>query len=366
MTTRIKRLLVVAAVVVAVTVVVVVSVIGGFVLDDRKERNASKYCADMPDAIGLYDSNPVTQMGYKVGKVVSVVPQGDHVRVMFELNGDRKYPADVKAVTRSKSLLADRSLELVGNYTGGPALSSSCVPLDHSYTPKSISEIAGSAADFIDELAPDNEKDSVAQILTTLNSSLEGQGPSADAMLRYAAGASANPDALVSDIGSSIRDMSQLSARALQEWPMLRSLMDQMPDVVEKVIDLFPGVINVVKNVGWVVPVLYDIQTNYGGDIWPVVNGPLVDVIHLAATRSDDISSLISSIPAVAGVMRQQTGASGELFVRYDSPELAGTGRAAMRKLCSVVSGDSVGTCATGEQPKDLLGLLLMAEGGAR
>lgn len=114
-------------------------------------------CAEMPDGIGLYPGNPVTQMGFPVGKVESVVSRGDHVEVVFTTEGGRVFPpADVQAVTRSKSILADRSLELVGNYeSGGPTLEpESCIPLRNSHTPKTISEVVGSAADFIERSRP--------------------------------------------------------------------------------------------------------------------------------------------------------------------------------------------------------------------
>lgn len=34
----------------------------------------AEYCAIMPDGIGLYAGNPVTQMGYQIGKVNTVTP----------------------------------------------------------------------------------------------------------------------------------------------------------------------------------------------------------------------------------------------------------------------------------------------------
>lgn len=77
------------------------------------------YCAIMPDSVGLYVGNPVTQMGFQIGEVTSIVPSPTSVRVDF-LVGDRSLPSDVKAVIRSTSILADRSLELVGNYGAAP------------------------------------------------------------------------------------------------------------------------------------------------------------------------------------------------------------------------------------------------------
>ena len=37
----------------------------------------------MPDSVGLYVGNPVTQMGYQIGKVKAITPTARDVRVDF-------------------------------------------------------------------------------------------------------------------------------------------------------------------------------------------------------------------------------------------------------------------------------------------
>lgn len=316
-----KRIKLVA---IAAAVGVVVAGVGtaGYVLAaDVAPASASGYCADMPDAVGLYVGNPVTQMGYKVGKVSRIQPDGDHVVVSFELDSGRRYPVDVKAVTRSKSLLADRSLELVGNYSSGPELTpGTCISLQRSFTPKSISQIAGSAADFIDAMSPNNGKQSFRNAIAGFDTALHGQGGNANALLQHAAAAATSPEQLIADIGSSIMNMAPLSDEALQRWATIRSILDQLPGVAAAGIDLWPGVRKVAVGVGWTVATLYDIQRNYGDLLWPLMDGGVADIIHLAATRSKDIASLLDSIPSVAATLRQQAQGPGGLSVAYQPP----------------------------------------------
>lgn len=290
--------------------------------DTTESGGGANFCADMPDAVGLYPGNPVTQMGYQVGKVDSVEPKGDHVEVTFSLNKGRNYPADVKAVTRSKSLLADRSLELVGNYKAGPRLSAGhCIARDHSFTPKSISEITGSAADFIDAMSPTNGKESFQKAVAGFDDALRGNGQNAAVMMQHASAAMQSPDQLVADMGSSILNMAPLTEEALQRWATVRSIFDQAPtEITEAAYNLVPGVEEIANAVGWLGNVLCDIQTNYGNDIWPFVHGTLTDVIHLAATRSHDIAQLLDSIPSVAAVLRQQADGRGGLTMSYQAP----------------------------------------------
>jgi ABC-type transporter Mla subunit MlaD len=244
------------------------------------------------------------------------------VRITFELDGGRSFPADVQAVTRSKSLLADRSLELVGNYAGGPTLApGTCVKLDRTHTPKSISEITGSASDFIDALSVTDE-DTVESAISGLDKALDGTGTNANSMMRQAAAAARNPEQVTADIGSSIMNMAPLTEDALAHWGEITSILNQMPSVARLGTTLFGDVARFDRGVGWLVATIYDIQRNYGDDLWPLMQGPVADVIHLAATRAPDLQQLYATVPSIASAMKQQE-ASGGLAVPYQAPTVS-------------------------------------------
>jgi virulence factor Mce-like protein len=307
---------------IACVIVAAVSVAGFAVTGKTDAATAeSGYCALMSDAVGLYEGNPVTQMGYKVGQVERIQPKGDHVEVTFTLDAGRQYPADVKAVTRSKSLLADRSLELVGNYDGGAELSSgNCIAMAHTATPKSISEITGSLADFLESVEPSAGKDSVADAIAGLDEALRGNGDGAQSLLRHSSDALSTPDATIADIRSIIVNLAPLTTDALAKWSTVREVFDTLPTVLTSASDrLWPGGTNLIKGIGPLVATIYDIQANYGGDIWPAADG-LADVLRVAATRSDDIQSLLSTLPSMSGAVRQVSAGDGGFSVQYRPP----------------------------------------------
>jgi phospholipid/cholesterol/gamma-HCH transport system substrate-binding protein len=278
------------------------------------------FCAEMTDAIGLYVGNPVTQMGMPVGEVTGVRSAGDHVQVTFDLRSGRDYPADVQAVTRSKSLLADRTLELVGNYSGGPTLrSGECIAGSRTHTPKSISEITGSASDFIENLTKSGTDD-VGGTINGLDKALAGTAPDAENMFRHAAAASKNPDQFIADIGASIANMAPLTDNALRQWPQIMSILNQMPDVASLGTELFASVSKFDRGVGWTVATIYDIQRNYGSILWPLMHGPVTDLITLAAARAPDLQKLYGMVPSIATALRQQENAAGGLSVPYKAP----------------------------------------------
>ncbi|WP_162904433.1 MlaD family protein [Gordonia rubripertincta] len=321
---------------------VVVLVAGTMTVARATDRSGSSRCAYFSESIGLYTGNPVTQMGYPIGTVTDVEPKGAQVRVDFDLSVDRKFPANVKAVIRSRSLLADRQLELVGNYEGGPELpADQCISIDHTATPKSLSEITGSASDFLKALSPDNTE-SVATAVAELDEALKGQGDNIHSLLTSAAGAMSDPDQMVADVGSIITNLAPFSTTALENWSTAEEMLAVMPKDLEVAsTGLWAGVAEFIDGLGPVVAVIYDIQRNYGGDVEAALDYASVG-LRIAAGRSDDIKQLLEGIPAMASLVKTDTAAPG-VRIRHPRVEV----RAANGKvLCQALQAVRPGSCS--------------------
>ncbi|ORB30242.1 MlaD family protein [Mycolicibacterium parafortuitum] len=187
----------------------------------------STYCAMMPDTIGLYVGNPVTQMGYRIGEITSVTAGPESVRVDFAVTEKRPLPDDVKAVIRSPSILADRSLELVGNYSGGPQLQAGgCVPLDRSMSPKTLSEVIGSADTFLDAINPEGSTN-IADTVRGLDQLIQGNGADAGSLVTRTSALLDSPDQSIADMGSIIGNLAELTT-ALKDMrdPLKQVLQD--------------------------------------------------------------------------------------------------------------------------------------------
>jgi len=328
------------AVVVAATVIVAATVSPAGAAGDRGEGTGGGdgFCAEFTDAIGLYPGNPVTQMGLQVGTVTEVQARGPSVRVKFSLDSGRAYPAGGQAVIRSKSLLADRSVELVGNYTSGPVLRpGECLSLRQTFTPKSISEVAGSASDFLAGLS-DNGAEDLQRALTGADRALAGTGAKANAMFTNAAIAAQDPDGFTADIGSSIRDMAPLTEDALANWNTIMSLLDQGPAVAELGTTLFYDVARFCRGIGWTIALLWDVQRHYGPELKKILLDVGVPLIHEVANRlpgwSEDASTLA---PGIADVLRAQSSAAGGLSIPYQRPTVKVTPQqcTALGKACT-------------------------------
>lgn len=181
-----------------------------------QQKNDAEYCAIMPDSVGLYVGNPVTQMGYEIGKVTAITPAAQDVRVEFVAKKERRLPQDARAVIRSTSLLADRSLELVGNYKGGPELAArGCIPLVHSSTPKSLSEVLGSATTFINSINPSGSNN-IGDVVGGIDKAVHNLGPGTNNLLTGASAILDSPDRSIGDIGAIIKNLALLTSTAMK------------------------------------------------------------------------------------------------------------------------------------------------------
>ncbi|WSE58368.1 MlaD family protein [Mycolicibacterium sp. ND9-15] len=254
------------------------------------------YCAIMADSIGLYTGNAVTQMGFRVGTVTAVEPRTHDVRVSFTLTEQRSIPADVTAVIRSVSILADRSLELVGNYAGGPTLAvENCIPLERTATPKSLSEMVGSIAAFADTISPD-ESTNVADTVRGLEQLLTGQGGRAGDFLTRLSAVLDSPDQAISDTGSIVANLARLTG----ELSTIRSTLKQVlldaeattPDLVVAT----DGVKRMTRTLPLMVTLVADLERELGEQTQRVLDTVSVP-LRKASPHATAVSDLLNPIP---------------------------------------------------------------------
>jgi phospholipid/cholesterol/gamma-HCH transport system substrate-binding protein len=273
-----------SAIGVTVLMAVVVSGIGASCAGTAR-ASATQYCAIMPDTTGLYVDNPVTQMGYPIGKVTSISPALTNVRVEFSVTERRMLPVNVKAVVRSPSILADRSLELVGNYAGGPRLESGgCIPLERTVTPKSLSEIIGSADVFLKSINPTGSTN-IGDTVLGLDRLAHNNGARAGQLVTTTSALLDNPDQSISDIGSIIENLAQLT-------DSLKDMRGPMKEVLLDAVGTTP-----------------DIERSLDGaarlagttDIGNL--GPLIEAVAVTERRLGDETQL--TLDSVSGVLRK-------------------------------------------------------------
>ncbi len=281
-----------------------------------RQQQYIDYCATMPDAVGLFVGNPVTQMGYQIGEVRAITPSLSSVRVDFKVVEDRPLPADVRAVTRSPSILADRALELVGNYGSGRQLrSGECIPLSRAATPKSLSEVIGSATSFLNQINA-HDSTNVGDVVNGLDQALHDNGPAINQLLTTSSSVLDSPDQAVSDMRSIIANLVTLTSTLREISGPLKATMlatfKTTPDV-EKALatPVFEGVIPLVT-------LASDMEVELGDQIQTVLND-LEYAVRKASAHSTIIADLLKPFPAIINKLENLVNRK-QFNIRYRPP----------------------------------------------
>lgn len=308
---------------------------------------AADFCAILPDAVGLYVGNPVTQMGYKIGEIQKVTPSATSVQVDFALTESRVLPGDVKAVVRSNSILADRALELVGNYSSGPKLApGQCVPLSRSTTPKSISEIIGSANTFVNGITPQGSSN-IADVVNQLDQALHGNGAGVNQLLTASSRVLDNPDATIGSLGSVVSNLAVLTGQLVELRDPLKQVLNDSVITAPYIRDALIGSNNFIQNISPVVAVVSDLETHAGDEIQLTLD-TTADLLRINTPHINGWLSLnggiLKSVPwwinaAVNHLNNHQ-------FFMFFRPPMYRIRTPDGPLICAIMNGNSPGSCA--------------------
>jgi len=256
----------------------------------------------MPDSVGLYVDNPVTQMGYPIGKVAAISPSAQSVRVDFTVDAQRVLPADVKAVVRSTSILADRSLELVGNYADGPKLTAGgCIPLDHSMTPKSLSQVIGASTEFINSISP-AESTNVAGVVQGIDQALRNQGPNARNLLTTAASVLDSPEQAIGDLSSITTNLGVLTSTLVDLEPTLKSVFSDVDVIAPELVGVAWDSSRIFYAMIPTLTMVADIETQLGPQIQQLLDTVAVAIRKLTP-RAPFYASILNAAPRLINGM---------------------------------------------------------------
>lgn len=302
------------------------------------------YCAIMPDSVGLYVDNPVTQMGYTIGKIAAITPAAQSVRVDFIVNNGRVLPENVKAVTRSVSILADRSLALVGNYEAGPRLSAGgCIPLDRSMTPKSLSEAIGSSTAFINSINP-AESNNVGEVVAGIDQALRNQGTSANKLLTTASTVLDSPDQAIGDLGSITTNLAQLSSTMAELEPMIKQVFIDTADSVAGEVDrTLVGTSMTFEGIPALTSMLGGIEKELGPQLQQLLDAVAV-TIRKGTPRAPFYASLLNVAPRLINGLANLT--NDHQFALHYRPPLYRLRTPDGVLQCNIMNASMPGSCA--------------------
>lgn len=324
--------------------VAVLALLAGASCSTPVRTDAVEYCAIMPDSVGLYVGNPVTHMGYPIGEVSSISPSNQSVQVNFKIARGQSIPAEAKAVTRSTSILADRALEVVGDYEQANHLSpGTCIPLSRSLTPKTLSEVIGASTDFLKAVNPEGS-DNVNALVRGLDAAARNQGPHANELLTTTSSVLDSPDQAIADMATITRNLGQLTGTLNDLNPVTKQVFDDLAspvgDELRKVFlaatDCFNGIINVVNAAA-------GIEKELGPQVQQLLDAVSV-VLRKATPRAPFYASLLNVTPRVLnGLTNLANNHDFTLHYRPPTYRLRAPDGVA---TCNIMNASLPGSCA--------------------
>lgn len=131
-----------------------VALIGGVYLvwPGREGHQVVGYFAS---AVGLYAGDDVRVVGVPVGRVESIEPQADAVKITMSVRSGVKVPADARAIIMAPNLVDARFIQLTPAYTGGPAMADGAsIGPDRTGVPVEWDEVKEELAGLSSQLGP--------------------------------------------------------------------------------------------------------------------------------------------------------------------------------------------------------------------
>ena len=260
------------------------------------QEQPAEYCAIMPDSVGLYADNPVTQMGYRIGKVTALTPSALDVRVDFTVDARRRLPSDVRAVIRSTSILADRSLELVGNYESGPQLTAGgCIPLGRSSTPKSLSQVVGSSTRFINSITPSGSTN-IGDVVDEVDQAIHNQGADINKLLTTASAVLNSPNQAIGDIGSVISNLALLTSTLSEIEPTLKEVLYDADRTLPDAVTATWGADKLYEGIIPIITLAADLESQLGGEFQQTLD--VVSVfVRKFTPRAPRYAAILNPVP---------------------------------------------------------------------
>jgi phospholipid/cholesterol/gamma-HCH transport system substrate-binding protein len=201
-----------------------------------KDMTVTAYFAD---SSGLFVGNDVGVLGVPVGKITSITPMGEQVKVTMQVNSDQKVPADAGAVVVARSVATDRYVELTPVYHSGPTMRSGAViKEDQTRTPVDFDTVLASLNTLAKGLTETpGTQAAVGQAVDQLSEAIGGKGPLIHQTIDNLSSAVDGMANQRGDFTSTVKSMDVLTTRVAENQQTVRTFIDEVDSAVSMLND---------------------------------------------------------------------------------------------------------------------------------
>ncbi|WP_319458232.1 MULTISPECIES: MCE family protein [unclassified Mycobacterium] len=286
-----------AAVLVAVTAAAAVLVVHA-----TRGISRTHAVAYFDNSNGVFVGDDVRIRGVNVGKIDTIEPQPDQVKITFWFDDQFKVPADVKAVILSPTLVTARAIQLTPAYHDGPTLQDNAViPHDRTAVPVEWDDFRDQLQKLSTMLAPTETGgvSTLGSLVNTTADNLRGRGPSIrDAIIKLSQAVSALGDHSA-DTFTSVKNLATLVSALQDSTVLIRQLNQNLAAVTGLLANDPSEVANAVKDFNDVIGDVKDFVAE-NRETFATTTDKLTSVSQTLTESLDDIKQALHVLPTTA------------------------------------------------------------------
>jgi phospholipid/cholesterol/gamma-HCH transport system substrate-binding protein len=257
--------------------------------------SGTKITAYFTKAVGVYSGSEVKVLGVGVGRIDSVTPRGDRVKVEMTVDDGVEIPANAQAVVVAPSLVSDRYVQLTPAYETGPLMKSGTViPLERTATPVELDDLTASVNDLATALGPNgaNKDGALSDVLDTAAVNLAGNGELFNETIKQLSDASATLADSRGDLFTTVDNLNTFTTMLAESDAQVRTFNDKLANVS-----------------GYLADDRDDLGTALSS-----LGTALTEVQGFIANNKDLISSNVDKLTGITQALVDQRGAIAEIL----------------------------------------------------
>ncbi|MFC9518659.1 MCE family protein [Nocardiaceae bacterium NPDC056970] len=267
----------------------------------------SPYAAELVNASGLSDGDPVYVAGVPAGRVEGIDLAGDHVRVDFRLDNGQPLGNRTTASVRLETVLGKRYLEVIPagvvSGEGTDTVASNVIPLARTTVPYSLDDVSRDATDAATQI----DAASLEAMMTTFSEVMPDDPEQLGRALAGLSGASAVVSRNAEQIDQLLAMSRSLSDLAVRQGDSLTTTVANAQTIVRTLAVRKEVLTKLVENLRSMLSTLATTYTEHEEEFGQMTDN-LVAVTDTLQRNADHIGQILDQLPRA---LRAATDATG-------------------------------------------------------
>jgi phospholipid/cholesterol/gamma-HCH transport system substrate-binding protein len=270
-------------------------------IDGIRQAGRVHVVAYFQNSNGVFAGDDVRIRGVNVGRIDTIEPRPNDVKISFWFDGKYKVPADAKAVILSPTLVTARAIQLTPAYRGGPTVEDGAVIGENrTAVPVEWDDVRVQLERLTQLLQPSQPGgvSTLGALVDSAAANLRGQGQSIrEALIRLSQAVSALADHST-DTFTSVKNLSMLVSALQDSTDLIRQLNENLAAVTGLLANDPNEVANAVRDLNDVVTEVKTFVAD-NRDTLATTTEKLSAVTQTLTQSLDDIEQLLHMMPTV-------------------------------------------------------------------